>query len=428
MNEENILFLTMTVIMFVTILLLILYLVPVKLVYNKNKFADVNKNLQPFSNYSTSITTSDESNTLDTPESIDEYCSSLNKDGCNTSDKMCVYDGVKCQSRKYNYILNQSQIIGSNNTFHNSKDGVKETLQYKDIIKGVLNQGIRAHCITVTTDRKNTKNEDKMYIIRTTGDNNPSGSDQAYYSDGKKILLSTGLKTLLQMSTDNTSCKNSDDPIILYINMVNTKLTDDMKSQLFNIIMNAIPDFKMKPTSDKKSIVMPNDAVNTELINLKNKILIFSNININMPKQKLNSYLPLVYIDNNKYNGIKNVSSNDISTIEKNKDKSYVVVFPDNNTKDGDLLFIKDQPGIYFNEINHYNLINKEDVLKQNGFDNESIKIIVPETLSIQYKQTKEEDTEIPVTNSSGVKMPVKTVSTTSHTHSNFAEVIPVSK
>ena len=147
-----------------------------------------------------------------------------------------------------------------------------------------------------------------------------------------------------------------------------------------------------------------------------------------MPKQKLNSYLPLVYIDNNKYNGIKNVSSNDISTIEKNKDKSYVVVFPDSNTKDGDLLFIKDQPGIYFNEINHYNLINKEDVLKQNGFDNESIKIIVPDTLSIQYKQTREEDTEIPVTNSSGIKMPVKTVSTTSHTHSNFAEVIPVSK
>lgn len=428
MNEESILFLTTTVISFVTILLLILYLVPVKLVYNKNKFADINKNLQPFSNYSTSITTSDESNTLDTPESIEEYCSSLNKDGCNTADKMCVYDGVKCQSRKYNYILNQTQIMGSLNTFHNSKDGVKDTIQYKDIIKGVLNQGIRAHCITVTTDRKNTKNEDKMYIIRTTGVNNPSNSNQSYYSDGKKILLSTGLKTLLQMSTDNTSCKNSDDPIILYINMVNTMISDDMKSQLFNIVMNAIPDFKMKPTSDKKTIVTPNDAINTELINLQNKILIFSNININMPKQKLNSYLPLVYIDNNKYNGIKNVSSNDISTIEKNKDKTYVVVFPDSNTKDGDLLFIKDQPGIYFNEINHYNLINKEDVLKQNGFDNESIKIIVPDTLSIQYKQTREEDTEIPVTNSSGVKMPVKTVSTTSHTHSNFAEVIPVSK
>ena len=83
MNEESILFLTTTVISFVTILLLILYLVPVRLVYNKNKFADVNKNLEPFSNYSTSITTSDESNTLDTPESIEQYCSSLNKDGCN---------------------------------------------------------------------------------------------------------------------------------------------------------------------------------------------------------------------------------------------------------------------------------------------------------------------------------------------------------
>ena len=425
MIEQNIVLITS--LSFVNFILIILYLWPVHLVYNKNKFADVNKNIQPFSSYSTSITTADESNTLDTPKSIDEYCSSLNKDGCNTANKMCVYDGVKCQSRKYNYIMKQTQIIGSNNTFHNSKYGRKETLQYKDIIKGVLNQGIRAHCITITTDKTNTKNADKLYIIRTTADNNPANNKQAYYSDGKKILLSAGLKTLLQMSIDNSVCKNSDDPIIIYINMVNTNLSDDMKSQLLENVMNAIPDFKMKPTSNKNSIVNPNDAINTELIDLEKKILIFSNVNIKIPTNKLNSHLPFIYINNDKYNGIKNMSYSDLNTLKANKDSSYVMMFPDESTNDSELLFVKDQPGIYFNEINHYNLINKEDVLKQNGFDDESIKIIIPETLSIQYKQTKEEDTEIPVTNSSGLNLPINTVSTTTHTRNTFAEVIPVS-
>ena len=125
MNEKLLTFLhySTIAIILICIALFIAYLVPSKEPYNKNKVAEINKDLQPFSSYSTSLTTPKEVNTLDTTDSVDEYCGALNKDACNTADEMCVYDGLVCNSRKYNYNVKQTQIIGSVNSFHNSKDG-----------------------------------------------------------------------------------------------------------------------------------------------------------------------------------------------------------------------------------------------------------------------------------------------------------------
>ena len=413
----------------ISIILTIIYAsISVKSVYNKNKVADLNKNIEPFSNYSTSLTTSKDINSLGTVESIDNYCESLNKDSCLTSDNMCVYDGINCKSRKYNYILKQAQIIGSVNTFHNSKDGENETLQYKEIVQGVINQGIRTHCISVTTDISNTDNKEKIYIIRTTSDNSPINGETTYYSNGNMILFSDGLKTLLQMSMNSDLCKNSDDPVILYINIVNPKISDATKGSIYNIIMDSIPDFKMKPTNDNDdAITTPSDALEAEILSLNEKLMVFSNVNIKIPEHRLNSYLPIIHIDNDKFNGMKHMTHSDTNVLNDNKDNSFIVVFPDKKTNDGELIFVKNQQGIYFSEINHTYLIYKEDVLAQNGFNNESIKIIVPETLKIKYKQDKTEHTEIPVTNSSGIELPIDTKTSTSHTHDKEVEVIPVS-
>ena len=245
MNEKLLTFLRYSTfaIILICITLFISYLLPKKDAVDITKVAEINKNLQPFSNYSTSLTTPKEVNTLDTTDSIEEYCGSLNKDACNTADEMCVYDGSVCNSRKYNYNVKQTQIIGSVNTFHNSKYGNKETLEYKEIIQGVLNQGIRTHCISVTTDATNTENNNKLYIIRTTKENSPVNKETTYFSNGKNILLSEGLKMLFKMSTDSNLCKNSNDPIFIYFNIVNPNISEASKNELYNIIMNSIPDF-----------------------------------------------------------------------------------------------------------------------------------------------------------------------------------------
>ena len=430
MNEKLLTFIhySTIAIILICIALFIAYLVPSKEPYNKNKVAEINKELQPFSSYSTSLTTPKEVNTLDTTDGVDEYCGSLNKDTCNNADEMCVYDGLVCKSRKYNYNVKQTQIIGSVNTFHNSKDGNKETLLYKEIIQGVLNQGIRAHCISVATDTTNTENNNKLYIIRSTKDNSPVNKETSYYSNGNNILLSEGLKTLFKMSTDSNLCKNSADPIFIYFNIINPNISEASKKELYNIIMNSIPDFKMKPTKkNEDAMVTPSDIVDAELSNLEGKIVVFSNVNFKIPEHTLNSYLPIIHIDNDNFNGIKQMSHTDSGALHDNKDNSYVVVFPDDNTEDGELIFVKKQPGIYFSEINHNYLMYGDDILKLNEFDNESINIIIPETLNIKYKQNKTMNTNIPVTNTSGVKLPVETTSSTPHTHDKEIRVMPVS-
>ena len=48
-------------------------------------------------------------------------------------------------------------------------------------------------------------------------------------------------------------------------------------------------------------------------------------------------------------------------------------------------------------------------------------------TLNIKYKQNKTNSTNIPVTNTSGVKLPIETTSTTPHTHDKEITVMPVS-
>ena len=168
-------------------------------------------------------------------------------------------------------------------------------------------------------------------------------------------------------------------------------------------------------------------CINIEILSLNEKLMVFSNVNIKIPEHRLNSYLPIIHIDNDKFNGMKHMTHSDTNVLNDNKDNSFIVVFPDKKTNDGELIFVKNQQGIYFSEINHTYLIYKEDVLAQNGFNNESIKIIVPETLKIKYKQDKTEHTEIPVTNSSGIELPIDTKTSTAHTHDKEADVIPVS-
>jgi hypothetical protein len=430
MNEKLLTFLhhSTIAIILICIALFIAYLIPSKEPYNINKVSEINKDLQQFSKYSTSLTTPKEVNTLDTTDSIDEYCGSLNKDACNNADEMCTYDGSVCKSRKYNYNIKQTQIIGSVNTFHNSKYGDKETLQYKDIIQGIINQGIRTHCISITTDVSNTENNNKLYIIRTTKENSPVNKETSYYSNGNNILLSDGLKMLLKMSTDSNLCKNSTDPIIIYLNIINPNISDASKKELYSVIMNSVPDFKMKPTKkNEDAIVTPSDILDTELSSLEQKLVVFSNVNFKIPEHTLNSYLPIIHIDNDKFNGIKQMSHTDSAALHDNKDNAYVVVFPDDNTDEGELIFVKKQPGIYFSEINHNYLMYGDDILKLNDFDNESISIMIPETLNIKYKQNKINNTSIPVTNTSGVKLPVETTSSTPHTHDKEITVMPVS-
>jgi hypothetical protein len=430
MNEKLVRFLRYSTfaIILICITLFITYLLPQKDAVDITNVAEINKNLQQFSSYDTSLTTPKEVNSLDTTDSIDEYCGSLNKDSCNTADEMCQYDGSVCKSRKFNYNVKHTQIIGSVNTFHNSKYGNKETLQYKEIIQGVVNQGIRAHCISVTTDTTNTENINKLYIIRTTKDNSPVNKETTYYGNGKNILLSEGLKMLFKMSTDSNLCKNSNDPIFIYLNIVNPNISEASKNELYNIIMNTIPDFKMKPTKkNEDAIVTPADIVDTELTSLEGKLVVFSNVNFKIPEHTLNSYLPIIHVDNDNFNGIKQMSHTDSGALHDNKDNSYVMVFPDENTNDGELIFVKKQQGIYFSEINHNYLMYGDDILSLNDFNNESIGIMVPETLNIKYKQNKTNSTNIPVTNTSGVKLPIETTSTTPHTHDKEITVMPVS-
>lgn len=430
MNEKLLTFLRYSTIaiILICITLFITYLLPNKDPVDISKVAEVNKNLAPFSNYTTSLTTPKEVNTLNTTDSIDEYCGSLNKDACDNADEMCSYDGSVCKSRKYNYIIKQTQIVGSVNTFHNSKYGDKETLEYKEIIQGVLNQGIRAHCISVTTDSTNSDNIDKLYIIRTTKENSPVNKETSYYSNGKNILLSEGLKMLFKMSTDSNICKNSNDPLFIYLNIVNPNISDASKNELYSIIMNSIPDFKMKPTKkNEDAIVTPSDIVDTELSNLEGKLVVFSNLDFKIPEHTLNSYLPIIHVDNDNFNGIKQISHTDAGALHDNKDNSYVMVFPDENTNEGELIFVKKQPGIYFSEINHNYLMYNDDILGLNDFSNESINIIVPEKLNIKYKQNKTNNTNIPVTNTSGVELPIETTSITPHTHDKEITAMPVS-
>ena len=192
--------------------------------------------------------------------------------------------------------------------------------------------------------------------------------------------------------------------------------------------MNSIPDFKMKPTKkNEDAIVTPADIVDTELTSLEGKLVVFSNVNFKIPEHTLNSYLPIIHVDNDNFNGIKQMSHTDSGALHDNKDNSYVMVFPDENTNDGELIFVKKQQGIYFSEINHNYLMYGDDILSLNDFNNESIGIMVPETLNIKYKQNKTNSTNIPVTNTSGVKLPIETTSTTPHTHDKEITVMPVS-
>ena len=84
---------------------------------------------------------------------------------------------------------------------------IDKNTNYDTCIETTVKQGIRAFYFTIAYDKKNTNNDLKCYVTNSFDNSNKHSN----------ILLQDVLVSLVNYAFSSTSCKNSDDMLIIYL-------------------------------------------------------------------------------------------------------------------------------------------------------------------------------------------------------------------